>query len=167
MASPGYQPGAPVSGRVDFLQLMINSQNSKEMDVHKALSDQELVAQSIIFIFAGYEATSISLCFALYKLALHPDIQQKLQEEIDATFPDKALPSYDALAQMEYLDMVVNETLRLFPVGSRLERTCKKDVEIHGVFVPKGTVIMVPVFAIHRDPALWPEPEVFCPERSP
>uniref|UniRef100_A0A8C3X658 unspecific monooxygenase n=1 Tax=Catagonus wagneri TaxID=51154 RepID=A0A8C3X658_9CETA len=153
------------TGRVDFLQLMINSQNSKEMDVHKALSDQELVAQSIIFIFAGYEATSISLCFALYKLALHPDIQQKLQEEIDATFPDKALPSYDALAQMEYLDMVVNETLRLFPVGSRLERTCKKDVEIHGVFVPKGTVIMVPVFAIHRDPALWPEPEVFCPER--
>uniref|UniRef100_A0A8C3WX23 Cytochrome P450 3A n=1 Tax=Catagonus wagneri TaxID=51154 RepID=A0A8C3WX23_9CETA len=152
------------TGRVDFLQLMINSQNSKEMDVHKALSDQELVAQSIIFIFAGYEATSISLCFALYKLALHPDIQQKLQEEIDATFPDKALPSYDALAQMEYLDMVVNETLRLFPVGSRLERTCKKDVEIHGVFVPKGTVIMVPVFAIHRDPALWPEPEVFCPE---
>uniref|UniRef100_A0A287AYB5 unspecific monooxygenase n=1 Tax=Sus scrofa TaxID=9823 RepID=A0A287AYB5_PIG len=151
--------------RVDLLQLMINSQNSKETDAHKALSDQELVAQSIIFIFAGYETTSSSLSFLAYILATHPDVQQKLQEEIDATFPSKALPSYDALAQMEYLDMVVNEILRLYPIAARLERVCKKDVEIHGVSVPKGTVMMVPVFSIHRDPELWPEPEEFRPER--
>ncbi|XP_030877801.1 cytochrome P450 3A12 [Leptonychotes weddellii] len=75
--------------RVDFLQLMINSQNSKEIDTHKALSDLELVAQSIIFIFAGYETTSTSLSFLVYELATHPDVQQKLQEEIDATFPNK------------------------------------------------------------------------------
>lgn len=55
-----------------------------------ALSDQELVAQSIIFIFAGYETTSSSLSFLAYILATHPDVQQKLQEEIDATFPSKA-----------------------------------------------------------------------------
>uniref|UniRef100_A0A8D1EZE9 unspecific monooxygenase n=1 Tax=Sus scrofa TaxID=9823 RepID=A0A8D1EZE9_PIG len=151
--------------RVDLLQLMINSQNSKETDAHKALSDQELVAQSIIFIFAGYETTSSSLSFLAYILATHPDVQQKLQEEIDATFPSKALPSYDSLAQMEYLDMVVNEILRLYPIAARLERVCKKDVEIHGVSVPKGTVMMVPVFSIHRDPELWPEPEEFRPER--
>lgn len=54
-----------------------------------ALSDQELVAQSIIFIFAGYETTSSSLSFLAYILATHPDVQQKLQEEIDATFPNK------------------------------------------------------------------------------
>uniref|UniRef100_A0A452TXS3 Cytochrome P450 3A n=1 Tax=Ursus maritimus TaxID=29073 RepID=A0A452TXS3_URSMA len=151
--------------RVDFLQLMINSQNSKEMDTHKALSDLELVAQSIIFIFAGYETTSTSLSFLVYELATHPDVQQKLQEEIDATFPNKALPTYDALAQMEYLDMVLNETLRLYPIGGRLERLCKKDVEISGVFIPKGTVVMVPVFTLHRDQDLWPEPEEFRPER--
>ena len=54
-----------------------------------ALSDQELIAQSIIFIFAGYETTSNTLSFLLYILATHPDVQQKLQEEIDATFPNK------------------------------------------------------------------------------
>ncbi|XP_047569460.1 cytochrome P450 3A12 isoform X3 [Lutra lutra] len=151
--------------RVDFLQLMINSQNSKEMDTHKALSDLELVAQSIIFIFAGYETTSTSLSFLLYELATHPDVQQKLQEEIDATFPKKAPPTYDALVQMEYLDMVLNETLRLYTIGGRLERICKKDVEISGVFIPKGTVVMVPVFTLHRDQDLWPEPEEFRPER--
>uniref|UniRef100_A0A452RF28 unspecific monooxygenase n=1 Tax=Ursus americanus TaxID=9643 RepID=A0A452RF28_URSAM len=151
--------------RVDFLQLMINSQNSKEMNTHKALSDLELVAQSIIFIFAGYETTSTSLSLLMYELATHPDVQQKLQEEIDATFPNKALPTYDALAQMEYLDMVLNESLRLYPIAGRLERMCKKDVEISGVFIPKGTLVIVPTFSLHRDLDLWPEPEEFHPER--
>uniref|UniRef100_A0A452TY94 Cytochrome P450 3A n=1 Tax=Ursus maritimus TaxID=29073 RepID=A0A452TY94_URSMA len=150
--------------RVDFLQLMINSQNSKEMNTHKALSDLELVAQSIIFIFAGYETTS-TLSILMYELATHPDVQQKLQEEIDATFPNKALPTYDALAQMEYLDMVLNESLRLYPIAGRLERMCKKDVEISGVFIPKGTLVIVPTFSLHRDLDLWPEPEEFHPER--
>ncbi|XP_024427126.2 cytochrome P450 3A12 [Desmodus rotundus] len=151
--------------RVDFLQLMINSQNSKETDSHKALSDLELIAQSIIFIFAGYETTSSSLSFLMYLLATHPDVQQKLQKEIDATFPNKAPPTYDALVQMEYLDMVLNESLRLFPIAGRLERTCKRDVEINGVFIPKGTVVMVPNFTLHRDPEYWSEPEEFRPER--
>nr|XP_025130722.1 cytochrome P450 3A24-like isoform X2 [Bubalus bubalis] len=151
--------------RVDFLQLMINSQNSKETDNHKALSDQELMAQSIIFIFAGYETTSSTLSFLLHILATHPDVQQKLQEEIDATFPNKAPPTYDVLAQMEYLDMVVNETLRMFPIAIRLERFCKKDVEIHGVSIPKGITVTVPISVLHRDPQLWPEPEEFRPER--
>ena len=59
-----------------------------------ALSDLELVAQSIIFIFAGYETTSTSLSFLMYELATHPDVQQKLQEEIDATFPNKVRGLY-------------------------------------------------------------------------
>uniref|UniRef100_M3YHM5 Cytochrome P450 3A n=1 Tax=Mustela putorius furo TaxID=9669 RepID=M3YHM5_MUSPF len=152
--------------RVDFLQLMIDSQNSKETDTHKALSDLELVAQSMTFLFAGYETTSTALSFLAYELATHPDVQQKLQEEIDLTFPKKAPPTYDGLVQMEYLDMVLNETLRLHPISGRLERVCKKDVEISGVFIPKGTVVMVPVFTLHRDQALWPAPEEFHPERT-
>nr|XP_023411700.1 cytochrome P450 3A8-like isoform X1 [Loxodonta africana] len=151
--------------RVDFLQLMIDSQNSKETMSHKALTDMELVAQSIIFIFAGYETTSTTLSFLMYLLATHPDIQQKLQKEIDAAFPNKASPTYDVMLQMEYLDMVVNETLRLFPIVGRIERVCKKDVEISGVTIPKGAVAMVPAFALHRDPEHWPEPEKFIPER--
>ncbi|XP_012666249.1 cytochrome P450 3A4-like [Otolemur garnettii] len=151
--------------RVDFLQLMIDSQNSKETESHKVLSDLELVAQSIIFILAGYETTSSVLSFIMYELATHPDIQQKLQDEIDAALPNKTPTTYDALAQMEYLNMVVNETLRLFPVIGRLERVCKKDIEINGMFIPKGTIVMIPTYALHRDPKYWAEPEKFHPER--
>ncbi|XP_006889677.1 PREDICTED: cytochrome P450 3A12-like isoform X2 [Elephantulus edwardii] len=149
--------------RVDLLQLMIDSQKSKE--THKALTDLELVAQSIIFIFAGYETTSTTLCFLMHLLATNPDAQQKLHEEIDAILPNKAPPTYDAVFQMEYLDMVLNETLRLYPIAGRLERVCKKDVEINGVNIPKGSVVMVPSYVIHRDPELWPEAEKFIPER--
>ncbi|XP_045397327.1 cytochrome P450 3A4-like [Lemur catta] len=151
--------------RVDFLQLMMDSQNSKETESHKGLSDLELIAQSIIFISGGSETTSSVLSFIMYELATHPDVQQKLQEEIDAALPNKTPATYDALLQMEYLDMVVNETLRLFPIAARIERVCKKDFEFKGVFIPKGVVVIIPTHALHRDPKYWPEPEEFRPER--
>ncbi|XP_077880881.1 cytochrome P450 3A21-like [Ictidomys tridecemlineatus] len=151
--------------RVDFLQLMINSQNSKDVESHKALSDLELVAQSIIFIFADYETTSSALSFILYELATHPDVQTKLQQEIDSALPNKAPAIYDTVLQKEYLDMVVNETLRLYAIACRIERICKKDVEINGVPIRKGTVVMISSYVLHRDPLHWPEPEEFCPER--
>ncbi|XP_059104984.1 cytochrome P450 3A41-like [Peromyscus eremicus] len=151
--------------RVDFLQLMMNSQNSKDMESHKPLSDLEILAQSITFIFAGYETTSTALSFIMYLLAIHPNVQKKLQNEIDAVLPNKAPATYEVLVEMEYLDMVVNETMRLYPVGNRINRLSKKDAEINGVFIPKGTVVVIPIYVLHQDPRYWPEPEKFRPER--
>ncbi|TFK10501.1 arginyl-tRNA--protein transferase 1 [Platysternon megacephalum] len=160
------------SVRVDFLQLMVDSQSSdgssepnEKTHSYKALSDKEIMAQALVFILAGYETTSFTLNFLSYNLATHPDVQQRLQEEIDAALPNKAAPTYDAILQMEYLDMVVNETLRLFPAGGRIERVCKKTIEINGVTIPKGTVAMIPAYVLHQDPEYWPEPEEFRPER--
>ncbi|XP_036604529.1 cytochrome P450 3A24-like [Trichosurus vulpecula] len=153
--------------RVDFLQLMLDSQtsNNSEMHSHKDLSDEEILAQSIIFILAGYETSSSVLSFLFYNLATHPEIQQKLQKEIDAVLPNKEAVTYDALAQIEYLDMVIHETLRMFPIVSRMERVAKKTVVINGLTIPKGTVVMAPAFVLHHDPEYWPEPEEFRPER--
>lgn len=67
--------------------------------------------------------------------------------------------------QMDYLDMTLNETLRFFPFGGRLERVCKKDVEVNGVSILKGMVVMVPLYVLHHNPEYWPEPEEFRPER--
>lgn len=79
--------------------------------------------------------------------------------------PCQGKPTYEALMQMEYLEMVINESMRLYPIANRLERVSKASVEIEGVTIPKGTVITVPVYALHRDPDLWPNPEEFKPER--
>ena len=77
----------------------------------------------------------------------------------------QAPAQYDAVMNMEYLDAALNESLRLYPVGNRLERFCKKTVEIGGLTIPKGTVVVVPTFPLHRDPEYWPEPDTFNPER--
>ena len=61
--------------------------------------------------------------------------------------------------------MVLNESQRLFPIANRVERMTKKTVELNGVTIPKETTIMIPVYILHRNPALWPDPEVFKPER--
>ncbi|XP_060540056.1 cytochrome P450 3A9-like [Pantherophis guttatus] len=165
--------------RVDFLQMMIDSQNNKKDSVnngknstsnglnhsYKGLSDKEILAQAFIFVFAGYEPTSNSLGYMAYNLATHPDVQQKLQEEIDTVLPNKAPVTYDAIMQLEYLDMVLNETQRIYPLGGRIERVCKTDVEINGMTIPKGTVIMIPPLILHQVPEYWPEPEEFRPER--
>uniref|UniRef100_A0AAY4BCA5 unspecific monooxygenase n=1 Tax=Denticeps clupeoides TaxID=299321 RepID=A0AAY4BCA5_9TELE len=155
----------PHKSRVDFLQLMMDSQGREGNDTLKGLSDHEILSQSMIFIFAGYETTSSTLSFLFYNLATNPDVMKKLQEEIDEVFPNKAPVQYDALMKMEYLDSVLNESLRLFPVAARLERACKKTVEIHGVTIPKGMIVMVPTYVLHKDPDLWTDPESFKPER--
>ncbi|XP_060696804.1 cytochrome P450 3A21-like [Hemiscyllium ocellatum] len=156
--------------RVDFLQLMVdsqvtNKQNNDSKSRDKALTDTEILAQALTFIFAGYETSSSTLAFAAYKLAMHPDVQTKLQQEIDETFSNKAPATYDGVMKLEYMDMVISETLRIFPPAPRIDRVCKKDVQLNGVTVPKGTIVMVPAYVLHHDPKYWPEPEEFRPER--
>ncbi|XP_010789093.1 cytochrome P450, family 3, subfamily A, polypeptide 65 isoform X2 [Notothenia coriiceps] len=154
--------------RVDFLQLMIDSQkthDSSEVEEDKGLSDHEILSQAMIFLFAGYETSSSSLSFLAYNLAINPHIMKRLQEEVDSTFPNKGPVEYQALMEMAYLDGVINESLRLYPIAPRLERVAKATVEINGLVIPKNMVVNVPTWTLHRDPDLWPEPEEFKPER--
>ncbi|KAI4884179.1 hypothetical protein NFI96_027843 [Prochilodus magdalenae] len=80
-------------------------------------------------------------------------------------FVNKAPVQYDALMNMDYLDATLNESMRLYPVVPRVERVCKKTVEISGLTIPKGTVVVIPTYALHHDPEYWPDPETFDPER--
>ncbi|KAK2818353.1 hypothetical protein Q7C36_022286 [Tachysurus vachellii] len=156
--------------RVDFMQLMIDSQKSEKEhlnmnETNKGLNDHEILSQSMVFIFAGYETSNKTLSFLFYNLARNPETMKKLQEEIDDTFPNKAEVDYDTVTNMDYLDAVLSESLRLYPVIFRLHRVCKKTVEIKGLTIPKDTVVSVPTFVLHRDPEYWTEPDTFKPER--
>uniref|UniRef100_A0A669BV39 unspecific monooxygenase n=1 Tax=Oreochromis niloticus TaxID=8128 RepID=A0A669BV39_ORENI len=129
------------------------------------LTEHEIISQVTMFVFAGYETSAIALVFLAYSLARNPEIMKRLQREIDSTFPNKGPVEYEALMQMEYLDSVVSECLRLYPSIPRLERVAKETVKISEITIPKGMLVMVPVYALHRDPELWPEPEEFKPDR--
>ncbi|XP_071361482.1 cytochrome P450 3A40-like [Trachinotus anak] len=155
----------------DMLQHMINSQTvneprgQKQNKALKGLTDHEIVSHATMFVFAGYDTNATTLVFLAYTLARNPEVMERLQKEIDSTFPNKGPVQYEPLMEMEYLDSVVNECLRLYPPIPRLDRIAKETVKINGITIPKDMAVVIPVYALHRDPELWPEPEEFKPDR--
>ncbi|KAL9984595.1 hypothetical protein ACROYT_G006906 [Oculina patagonica] len=149
--------------RKDMLQLMLDA---KEETGGEKIDNDDIMAQSVVFLIAGYETSSTTLGFVCYHLATDTHVQDKLRDEIDRMWPgDEVSPSYDVLHKMEYLDMVINEALRMYPPGFVLQRDCNETCTIKGVTIPKGMPVMIPCYAIHHDPEIWPEPETFNPER--
>ena len=94
----------------------------------KKLSDMEVLAQSIIFLIAGYETSSTTLSLTCHQLATNPEVQDKLQREIDSVWTDEdKMPSYETVHELPYLDMVISETLRLYPPGiTKFVFSCSK-----------------------------------------
>lgn len=93
----------------------------------------------------------------MYELALNPDIQTKLRDEISSGLSkNNGKLTYDLLFGFKYLDMVTNETLRKYPPIPSTARTCLKDYEIPGtsMVIPEGTFIEIPIYSIHHDEGL-------------
>ncbi|XP_032418625.1 cytochrome P450 3A40-like isoform X1 [Xiphophorus hellerii] len=151
----------------DILQYFINYQtkNLTKVMENQGLNDHEILSQVTMLIFAGYETSATTLSFLAYTLARNPEVMKHLQQEIDSTFPEKGPIQYESLMQMGYLSSVVDECLRLYPPAARLERMTKETVKVKGITIPKNMIVMIPVYALHRDPELWPDPEEFKPER--
>ncbi|EDV24414.1 uncharacterized protein TRIADDRAFT_56195 [Trichoplax adhaerens] len=145
--------------RRDILQQMIEAGDNDK------LTDEEIIAQAIIFLVAGYETTANTLGFASYLLATNPDAQKKLRDEIDSLCPDANSIDYDTLFSLPYLDMVISETLRMYPPAFFINREAREDITINGLLIPKDVMVGFPIYAIHYNPKLWPKPNEFIPER--
>ena len=106
----------------DMLDLMLAASDDPSVPESKMLSDTEVLAQSIIFLAAGYETSSGTLSLTCYHIATNSDVQDKLQQEIDSVWTDEEqLPSYKTVNELPYLDMVISETLRLYPPGKEVK----------------------------------------------
>ncbi|KAF5305913.1 hypothetical protein FQR65_LT07524 [Abscondita terminalis] len=157
--------------RQDFIHLLsANDGTNKEVS---KMSLDEITAHSILFFVAGFETVSSTLALAAYELAIRPDIQQNLYDEIKESieYCDKNL-SYSNIVGMKYLDNFTSELLRVHPPNSALERKAVKSYIIEPknpserpLLVDKNTFIWIPVEAIHKDPNYFPNPDVFDPER--
>ncbi|GAU92845.1 hypothetical protein RvY_04873 [Ramazzottius varieornatus] len=129
------------------------------------LTIEDITAQAVIFFLAGFETTSTALSFLTYALTMQQDIQDKLREEIQTVMEGHEVPTYELVSQMTYLDQCVNEALRLYPPVTRNERVCNEEWEYNGMTIERGTVIGIPIFALHRDPRFWNNPDKFDPDR--
>ncbi|XP_071834353.1 cytochrome P450 3A11-like [Apostichopus japonicus] len=168
--------------RVDILQLMVNAHKTNEgsndsedipeiagEDSGKSnktdLTDAEIIAQTLLFFLAGYDTTNIALSLAAYSLATHPEVQERLFQEIQEKAPDRDSVNYDTVNKMEYLDMVLSETLRCYPPASVVDRVCQEPITIGKYHFEKGQQLFVNIMALHHDPDQWEDPEKFDPER--
>lgn len=132
------------------------------------LTEDEAMAQCILFFLAGQLKVSTAMACTLYLLAIHPNIQDRLRKEVDeCCMVHGDRPSLDAVTKLKYLHCVVSETLRMYPPVSRLERSPCEDYIIGdtGVKVTKNDIVAVPVYAMQHDPQYFPEPSTFDPER--
>ncbi|XP_013101430.2 probable cytochrome P450 9f2 [Stomoxys calcitrans] len=136
-------------------------------------SDIEIAAQCLIFLFAGFETTSGAMGFAGHELMEYPEVQQKLFEEIqevDKQLQGKPL-THEILQKMTYMDMVVSEVLRKWPVAMVSDRTCTSDYDyvspISGdrISIKKDELVRIPTCALQRDAKYFESPEKLKPER--
>ncbi|XP_069687372.1 cytochrome P450 9e2-like [Periplaneta americana] len=172
--------------RYDYLQHLItlkakgtiadddatNGHDPKEFSPEKNIfTEDDVIAQATTFFGDGYETSSASMAFALYCLATNPDCQAKVRQEVDDVLKKYGGElTFDGLQEMTYLDMAVNESLRLYPPGTVLLKKCTKPFRLEtpsgGSFeLEAGTPVAVPLYAIHRDPQHFPDPMRFDPER--
>lgn len=156
----------------NLLQQLINSVVSGGSGKEdKFLTEEEIVANAILFLFAGYDSTSSLMAFAAYSLAMNQEVQRKLGTEIKSfceTSMHEAEQGYDCMMHLPYLDAFLKETLRMYTPIVRYQReVSSKEYSIpsYGLTLKKGDLIRIPVYAIHHNPDFYPNPEIFDPER--
>ncbi|XP_064071914.1 uncharacterized protein LOC113394864 [Vanessa tameamea] len=142
--------------------------------VDRIWSDTDLIAQAILFFIGGFDTISTAMTFALYELALHPDIQDRLVQEIKEHYQkNNGILNINSIQNMTYMDMVVSETLRLWPPVAALDRACVKDYNmgkpnneaVKDYIIRQGELVSIPTWSFLRDANIFPNPEKFDPER--
>jgi len=126
------------------------------------MQDRQLIDEILTLIVAGHETTASTLNWAWYLISQHPEVEQKLSNELNTltTFSD-----FGDLPRFLYTRQVIDETMRLYPAGWLLTRRALGDDRLGEFFVPAGTEIYVPPYFIQRNPDLWEEPDRFNPDR--
>lgn len=121
-----------------------------------------------LFLFAGHETSSSMISFTFWQLATHPEVQERCKKEIDAHFSKFDIHEMEEehFHGLTYVKQVLNESLRCYPPVRLVIRCAEETVEMpSGYTVPKGTNIFVNILALHRNPKVWEQPDVFNPDR--
>jgi cytochrome P450 len=134
------------------------------VDQDARLSPEDLRDELLTLLLAGHETTATTLTWAWWFLDRHPELARRVRAEHEAVLAER-LPSYDDLEALPLTTAVVAETLRLRPPAWILEREVVGDLDLAGLRPPRRTVLAISPWLLHRDPAVWPDPDAFRPER--
>ncbi|KAG8332923.1 Cytochrome P450 4C1 [Homalodisca vitripennis] len=147
--------------RMAFLDLLLEAAEQEGSQ----LSDSEIREEVDTFMFEGHDTTTAGICWSLYLLGAHPEIQEKVVEELNDIFQgsDRSATTRD-INEMKYLERVIKEALRLFPSVPFIGRKVTQDTQIGDYLIPAGSVLSLEIFQVHRCRDQWPQPETFDPD---
>ncbi|MBE1551238.1 cytochrome P450 [Mycobacterium sp. OAS707] len=127
------------------------------------LSDDDISNDLLIFMLAGHDTTATALTYSLWILGHHPDIQARVAAEAAAIGDRELTP--DDVPRLGYTVQVLHESLRLCPPAAGVGRLATRDIAVDGYRVEAGSLIAVGIYGLHHDPAIWPDPMTFDPDR--
>jgi cytochrome P450 len=133
------------------------------------MTDEQLRDEVMTLFLAGHETTALALTWTWYLLARHPEVEARVQAEVDGILRDPSgavrLPTAEDLPRFEYTRRVLAEVLRLYPPIWAAGRRAIAEARIGDYTLPVGSLVLISQFIVHHDPRWWPDPERFDPER--
>ena len=148
--------------RADLINILIGLMENENLSI------DQIAAQSFFYFVAGYETTSTTLTFCIYELSQHQELQEKARQEVlDVLNKYQNQLTYEAMSELNFVEKIIRETLRKWPPSVSVQREAVANYKVPNSkhVIEKGCAIMVPVYAIHHDENIYPEPENFDPSR--
>lgn len=146
--------------RGDLISMLLLAQD----DDGNFMTDKQVRDESVTLLFAGHETTANAMNWTFYLLSQNPDVEAKLHEELDTVLQGQP-PTLADLKRLPYTEMVIKESMRIFPPVYAVSRVAVEDAELAGYTIPKKSIISLFSMITHHDPRWWDEPERFKPER--
>ena len=148
--------------RGDLLSMLLLAQD--EEGDGGGMTDEQLRDEAMTIFLAGHETTANALIWTCYLLSQNPEAEAKLHRELDGVVESR-LPEFADVARLRYTEMVLAESMRLYPPAWAIGRMALADCEIGGYLVPKGSLVLMSQYVMHRDERYFPDPLRFDPER--
>ena len=148
----------------DLLLTLLQAQD-EEAGIGR-MTDQQLRDEVMTIFLAGHETTANALTWTFYLLSEHPTIETKLQQELDSIYgSSRTTITIDDVPRLEYTQKILTESMRLYPPAWALGRQAIDDYKVGGYTIPKGSIILMSQYVMHRNPRYFPEPDRFYPDR--
>ncbi|GLV56673.1 cytochrome P450 [Dictyobacter sp. S3.2.2.5] len=147
------------SEKNDFLSVLLRAREDGS-----GMDDKQLRDESLTLFGAGHETTATALTWTWYLLAQHPEIFARVQREVDTALLGRTA-TYADLAQLPYSLQVFKEAMRLYPPAYAVSRVALRDCDLNGYPIKKQDLVLAAIYAIHRRPEYFSNPEMFDPER--
>jgi cytochrome P450 len=150
----------PADRPPDLLDLLMQAEDESG----GTMDDEQIRDEAMTLFLAGHETTALALSWTWYLLGHHPEVEQKLADELTQVLAGRA-PTPEDLPKLRYTDMVLKESMRLYPPAWGIGREAREPFEAGGFRLRPGTAVFISQWITHRDPRFFPDPERFDPER--